>query len=184
MNDAAMQALGSYRGGCWRFLGLGTGPASALIIDDGVVEPMELGNLPYKHGHSVGHAAVLNDQAKRHGARSGDRPLDHRVLRRKAWGEPSHGPGTTCGFFVPIVPTRRASVDRDKPQRRMCRNLDSGVEPSSRLLTTSLREACEPDSPTAAYWHRRCCGSEGRSGRDQRRRLILPGKCENRLTTR
>lgn len=47
MNDAAMQALGSYRGGKMLFLGLGTGLGSALI-DDGVVEPMELSMLPYK----------------------------------------------------------------------------------------------------------------------------------------
>src|SRR5512144_365523 len=47
INDAAMQALGSYRGGRMLFLGLGTGLGSALIAD-GVVEPMELGHLPYK----------------------------------------------------------------------------------------------------------------------------------------
>jgi polyphosphate glucokinase len=49
INDAAMQALGSYRGGRMLFLGLGTGLGSALIID-GVLEPMELGHLPYKNG--------------------------------------------------------------------------------------------------------------------------------------
>lgn len=47
INDAAMQALGSYRGGRMLFLGLGTGLGSALI-SDGIVEPMELGHLPYK----------------------------------------------------------------------------------------------------------------------------------------
>ena len=47
LNDAAMQALGSYRGGKMLFLGLGTGLGSALIVD-GIVEPMELGHLPYK----------------------------------------------------------------------------------------------------------------------------------------
>ena len=51
INDAAMQALGSYRGGRMLFLGLGTGLGSALIID-GVVEPMELAHLPYKKGRS------------------------------------------------------------------------------------------------------------------------------------
>ena len=49
INDAAMQALGSYRGGSMLFLGLGTGLGSALIID-GVIEPMELAHLPYKKG--------------------------------------------------------------------------------------------------------------------------------------
>jgi polyphosphate glucokinase len=47
INDAAMQALGSYNGGKMLFLGLGTGLGSALIVD-GIIEPMELGHLPYK----------------------------------------------------------------------------------------------------------------------------------------
>lgn len=47
VNDAAMQALGSYRGGRMLFLGLGTGLGSAMIVD-GIVEPMELAHLPYK----------------------------------------------------------------------------------------------------------------------------------------
>jgi polyphosphate glucokinase len=47
INDAAMQALGSYEGGKMLFLGLGTGLGSALIVD-GLVEPMELGHLPYR----------------------------------------------------------------------------------------------------------------------------------------
>jgi predicted NBD/HSP70 family sugar kinase len=51
VNDAAMQALGSYRGGRMLFLGLGTGLGSALIADN-VLEPMELGHLPYKKGRT------------------------------------------------------------------------------------------------------------------------------------
>jgi polyphosphate glucokinase len=51
MNDAAMQAIGSYEGGRMLFLGLGTGLGSALIVD-GVVEPMELAHLPYKKGRT------------------------------------------------------------------------------------------------------------------------------------
>ena len=47
INDAAMQALGSYKKGKMLFLGLGTGLGSTLIVD-GIVEPMELGHLPYK----------------------------------------------------------------------------------------------------------------------------------------
>ena len=47
VNDAAMQALGSYKGGKLLFLGLGTGLGSAMIVG-GIVEPMELGHLPYK----------------------------------------------------------------------------------------------------------------------------------------
>ncbi len=51
INDAAMQALGSYKGGRMLFLGLGTGLGSAMIVDD-VLEPMEIAHLPYKHGKS------------------------------------------------------------------------------------------------------------------------------------
>jgi polyphosphate glucokinase len=47
LNDAAMQALGSYQGGEMLFLGLGTGLGSALVTG-GVVVPMELAHLPYK----------------------------------------------------------------------------------------------------------------------------------------
>jgi polyphosphate glucokinase len=51
INDAAMQALGSYEGKRMLFLGLGTGLGSAMIVD-GVLEPMELGHLPYKKGRT------------------------------------------------------------------------------------------------------------------------------------
>ena len=49
INDAAMQALGSYEGGRMLFLGLGSGLGSAMIVD-GILEPMELAHLPYEHG--------------------------------------------------------------------------------------------------------------------------------------
>jgi polyphosphate glucokinase len=49
MNDAAMQALGSYKSGTMLFLGLGTGLGTALVVD-GTVVPMELGHLSYKQG--------------------------------------------------------------------------------------------------------------------------------------
>src|SRR5262245_21628166 len=49
INDAAMQALGSYKHGLMLFLGLGTGLGSALIVD-GVVVPLDLAHLSYKHG--------------------------------------------------------------------------------------------------------------------------------------
>jgi polyphosphate glucokinase len=61
LNDAAMQALGSYEGGRMLFLGLGTGLGSALIYNDYLL-PMELGHLPYKKGLSyedyVGQAGM------------------------------------------------------------------------------------------------------------------------------
>ncbi len=72
INDAAMQALGSYKDGHMLFLGLGTGLGSALIVD-GVLEPMELAHLPYKKGRTyedqVGKAALkrLGKKKWRHG---------------------------------------------------------------------------------------------------------------------
>jgi polyphosphate glucokinase len=51
INDAAMQAIGSYAGGRMLFLGLGTGLGATLIID-GLVEPTEVGHMPYRHGHT------------------------------------------------------------------------------------------------------------------------------------
>jgi polyphosphate glucokinase len=69
VNDAVMQALGSYRGGRMLFLGLGTGLGSALIVDD-VLVPMELAHLPYKNGKTFEHYV-------------GERGLEK--LGKKAW---------------------------------------------------------------------------------------------------
>jgi polyphosphate glucokinase len=67
VNDAAMQALGSYKGGKMLFLGLGTGFGSAIIVN-GIVEPMELGHLPYKKGtyeDYVGRAGLERNGKKK-----------------------------------------------------------------------------------------------------------------------
>jgi len=49
LNDAAMQALGSYEGGRMLFLGLGTGLGAALVLE-GLVQPLEIAHLPYRSG--------------------------------------------------------------------------------------------------------------------------------------
>jgi polyphosphate glucokinase len=67
VNDAAMQALGSYDGGRMLFLGLGTGLGSVLIVDHTVV-PLELGELAYKPGHTLSSRLgreALEDQGKK-----------------------------------------------------------------------------------------------------------------------
>ena len=67
VNDAAMQALGSYETGTMLFLGLGTGLGSALVTS-GIVQPMELGHLPYRKGtyeDYVGEAALVRVGKKR-----------------------------------------------------------------------------------------------------------------------
>jgi len=67
VNDAAMQAMGSYKRGKMLFLGLGTGLGTTLIID-GKLEPMELGHLPYKKGtyeSYVGRAGLEREGKKK-----------------------------------------------------------------------------------------------------------------------
>jgi polyphosphate glucokinase len=67
INDAAMQALGGYRGKRMLFLGTGTGLGSALVFD-GVVVPLELAHLPYKNGRTYEEyigVAGLNRRGKR-----------------------------------------------------------------------------------------------------------------------
>ena len=70
INDAAMQALGSYKRGKMLFLGLGTGLGSALVVNN-IVEPMELGHLPYKKGTYEDYVGVrgLEKQGEKRWAR-------------------------------------------------------------------------------------------------------------------
>ena len=85
INDAAMQALGSYKGGKMLFLGLGTGLGSAMIVD-GIVEPMELAHLPYKKGtfeDYVGRAGL-----ERHGKKKWRRHVADVMARLIAALEP------------------------------------------------------------------------------------------------
>jgi len=77
VNDAAMQALGSYRGGRMLFLGLGTGLGSALIVDN-VVAPLELAHLPYRRGHTYEEYLGLAG-LKRLGKKKWLRHVDHVV---------------------------------------------------------------------------------------------------------
>jgi polyphosphate glucokinase len=82
INDAAMQAFGSYRGGSMLFLGLGTGLGSALIVD-GVICPMELAHLPYKKGGSYEDYVGLRG-LERAGKRKWRRNVFDVVTRLKA----------------------------------------------------------------------------------------------------
>ena len=85
INDAAMQALGSYTGGKMLFLGLGTGLGSAMIVD-GVVEPMELGHLPYRKGTYEDYVGAR--RLKRVGKRKWRRAVQDVVARLVAALEP------------------------------------------------------------------------------------------------
>jgi polyphosphate glucokinase len=82
VNDAAMQALGSYEGGRMLFLGLGTGLGSALIIDK-VIAPMELAHLPYKKKRTFEDYVGLRG-LKRLGRKKWQRAVQDVVARLKA----------------------------------------------------------------------------------------------------
>ncbi|GIW80550.1 MAG: hypothetical protein KatS3mg105_2357 [Gemmatales bacterium] len=82
INDAAMQALGSYEGGRMLFLGLGTGLGSTLIID-GVIAPMELAHLPYRKGRTF-EDYVGARGLKRLGKKKWLQAVDDVVARLKA----------------------------------------------------------------------------------------------------
>jgi polyphosphate glucokinase len=106
VNDAAMQALGSYKGGKMLFLGLGTGLGSTMIVD-GIVEPMELAHLPYKKGtfeDYVGRAGL-----ERHGKMKWRRHVADVVTRLIAALEPDDiviGGGNAAKLDALPPPTR------------------------------------------------------------------------------
>src|SRR5262245_37309930 len=78
INDAAMQALGSYQGGKMLFLGLGTGLGAAVIMD-GVLEPLELGRFHYKK-HTLEY--YVGDRGfKRQGRKKWQREVEETVAR-------------------------------------------------------------------------------------------------------
>jgi len=85
VNDAALQALGSYKRGKMLFLGLGTGLGSALIVD-GIIEPMELGHLPYKKATFEDYVGVRG--LEKHGKKKWRRHVADVVERLIAAIEP------------------------------------------------------------------------------------------------
>jgi polyphosphate glucokinase len=116
INDAAMQALGSYRRGRMLFLGLGTGLGSALIID-GLLEPMELGHLPYKKGRTfedyVGIRAL-----ERHGKKRWRKHVLDVIVRLRAALEPDE---------IVIGGGNARKLDKLPPQTRIGDNANAFV---------------------------------------------------------
>jgi len=88
LNDAAMQALGSYQGGRMLFLGLGTGLGSAMIVD-GHLEPFEIAHLPYRKGRSYEYY-VGERGLERLGKKKWRRYVDDVVERLTAALEPDY----------------------------------------------------------------------------------------------
>ncbi len=81
INDAAMQALGSYHGHRMLFLGLGTGLGSALVWDSYVL-PLELGDLPYRNGSIIEDCLGKDGQA-RLGEKVWQRDVQHALVQLK-----------------------------------------------------------------------------------------------------
>ena len=103
INDAAMQALGSYEGGRMLFLGLGTGLGSAMVVD-GVVEPMELAHLPYKKG-------TFEDYIGMRGLKK---------LGKKRWRQERRG-GCRTAAAAPSSPPTSCSAAATSRSSRSCR---------------------------------------------------------------
>ena len=131
VNDAAMQALGSYKGGKMLFLGLGTGLGSAMIVD-GIVEPMELGHLPYKKGtyeDYVGRAGL-----ERHGKKKWRRHVADVVARLIAALEPDD---TVIGGGN-VDEARSAAAALSRRRQRQC---------LPRRISAVGRRECSPRTP-------------------------------------
>ena len=89
VNDALMQAVGSYEGGRMLFLGLGTGLGSAMIVEN-VAQPMELAHLPYKDGRT------FEDYSARRARAAGRERGRRRSPRWSPGSRPLSSPNTSC----------------------------------------------------------------------------------------
>ena len=115
INDAAMQALGSYQGGKMLFVGLGTG-LGATVIMDGVIEPLELGRFHYKRRtleHYVG-----NEGLKRQGRKKWQRHVEDVVGRSIAALKPDDVVlgGGNAKKLKTLPPGTRAGANADAPR--------------------------------------------------------------------
>jgi polyphosphate glucokinase len=88
VNDALMQAIGSYQGGRMLFLGLGTGLGAAMIVEN-VAQPMEIAHLPYRKGKSYEHY-VAEAYRKRKGNKKWRKRVFEVVERLTAALEPDY----------------------------------------------------------------------------------------------
>ena len=116
MNDAAMQALGSYRGGKMLFLGLGTGLGVCMIVE-GIVEAMEIGHLPYKKGTYEDYVGIRG--LKRLGHKRWQRYVADVVARLSA-----------------ALEAEGASNHRERANEKRCQS-DSGREQIHQVLSKS-----------------------------------------------
>jgi hypothetical protein len=145
LNDAAMQALGSYDGGRMLFLGLGTGLGSALISES-VIVPLELGHLPYRGGalwESLGRRGL-----KRLGKRRWRRTLDRVVPALMA---------ATLADYIVLGGGNAKLIRQPPPGARLSNNL-TAFRGGFRLWhlddvrTLSTEEAPPRPAPTPGEW--------------------------------
>ena len=111
VNDAAMQALGSYEGGRMLFLGLGTGLGSAMIVD-GILEPMELGHLPFRKATYEDYVGLrgLERLGKKRWRKAVEETIA--IVRRGARARVRHPRWRQCA-----APPRAAAERPARPQR-------------------------------------------------------------------
>jgi polyphosphate glucokinase len=110
INDAAMQALGSYRGGTMLFLGFGTGLGTALVID-GTVAPLEVAHLPYRKGRTYEDDVGLRG-LERHGKKKWRRHvLDVAKRLTTALGAEDLVVGGGNAKFLTVLPPGARLVD-------------------------------------------------------------------------
>jgi len=114
INDAAMQALGSYKGGRMLFLGLGTGLGSAMIVD-GILEPLELAHLPYKKNGMTYEDYVGTRGLKRLGKKKWRRHVTDVVERLKDALEPEYVVlgGGNAKYIKKLPPDARLGDNRN-----------------------------------------------------------------------
>ena len=135
VNDAAMQALGSYRGGRMLFLGLGTGLGSALVVE-GLLQPLELAHLPYRNGRTYEDYLGLRGY-ERLGKKRWRRHVEKAVAQLKhglqadyvilGGGQTKHLSALPPGVRSAITPTR------------LWEDFASGVSPSGHATGTGRR---------------------------------------------
>ena len=157
VNDAAMQALGSYKGGKMLFLGFGTGLGTTLIVD-GVVEPMELGHLPYRkatYEDYVGERAL-----ERLGKKKWRKHVADVIARLTAALEPDDvvlGGGNAKKLTRPAaaLPARR---QRQRVPRRLPAVGNAGAAQAARAAQVRASDARSVEGvPRAATARKRAC---------------------------
>jgi polyphosphate glucokinase len=142
VNDAAMQALGSYEGGRMLFLGLGTGMGSALVID-GVVAPMELAHLPYKKKRTFEDYVGLRGR-QRLGKRKWQRAVEDVVIRLHA---------ALVADYVVLGGGNAKKLDYLPPGSRLGDNRNAFLG-GFRLWQDNREPAAEPPRPGARGYAR------------------------------